>query len=81
MAARSIARAESNEAVPSSGTRSNVEASAIAAHRSASAVCPSIMASQHHEGGILLDRRAAKHREPALQDRHLARLVRLQGQL
>ena len=40
MHGRSIARADSNDAVPSSGTRSNEAASTIAAHRSASAVCP-----------------------------------------
>ena len=38
--ARSIARAESNEAEPSSGTWSNEAASAIAAHRYAAAACP-----------------------------------------
>ena len=40
MTARSMARAESNDAVPSSGTWSNDAASTTAAHRSASAVCP-----------------------------------------
>ena len=40
MNARSIARAESNDAEPSAGTRSNDAASTIAAHRWASAVCP-----------------------------------------
>ena len=38
--ARNMARAESNDAEPSAGTRSNDAASTIAAHRSASAVCP-----------------------------------------
>ena len=40
MTARSMARAESNDAVPSIGTWSNEAASTIAAHRSAAAVCP-----------------------------------------
>ena len=43
---RSIARAESNDAVPSSGIRSYEAASMIAAHRSASAVCPVKAATQ-----------------------------------
>lgn len=38
--ARSMARAESNDAVPSIGTWSNDAASTVAAHRSAAAVCP-----------------------------------------
>ena len=40
MTARNIARAESNDAVPSTGARSNDAASTIAAQRCASAVCP-----------------------------------------
>ena len=46
MNARNIARAESNDAVPSTGTRSNEAASRIAAHRCASAVCPVNTATQ-----------------------------------
>lgn len=46
MMARSMARAESNEAVPSVGARSKDAASMIAAHRWASAVCPVIAVTQ-----------------------------------
>ena len=44
--ARNIARAESNDAVPSTGTQSNDAASMIAAHRCASVVCPVNAATQ-----------------------------------
>ena len=40
MAARSMAHAESNDAVPSTGIGSNEAVSRNAAHRCASAVCP-----------------------------------------
>ena len=46
MTARSIARPDSNEAVPSAGTRSKDAVSRIAAHRCASAVCPVIAVIQ-----------------------------------
>ena len=43
---RNIARAESNDAVPSTGTLSNDAASMIAANRCASVVCPDNAAIQ-----------------------------------
>ena len=79
-----MARADSNDAVPSSGTWSNDAASAIAAHRSAAAVCPVNVrhpACQHDERWIRLDGSVAQCSEPSLDSRDLARAVGRQRQL
>ena len=62
---RNMARADSNEAVPSSGTWSNDAASATAAQRCASVVWPvntAIQAGEHRERRVRRDTRVAERR-------------------
>ena len=82
--ARNIARAESNDAVPSTGTRSNEAASTIAAQRSRLGGLPGQHrdpAGQHGQRRVVLDRGVAERREPPLHGRHVPGLVGRQGQL
>ena len=84
MTARNIARAESNDAEPSSGTASNDAASTIAAQRWASVGLPGQHrdpAGEHGERGVVLDAGVAERREPPLHGRHLADAVRGEDQL
>ena len=84
MTARSMARAESNDAVPSSGTWSNDAASTIAAQRCAAAGCPVNAATQPAStasGGYPSTADVAQRREPPLDGRHLAGAVGRQHQL
>ena len=67
--ARNIARAESNDAEPSSGTASNDAPSTTAAQRWASVVCPVSTATQPARtasGGYPSMLGVAERREPAL---------------
>ena len=83
MTARNIARAEANDAEPSSGTWFHDAASATAAHRSASEVSPVREGDppcQDDQRRVTLDPRVAERMDPLLHGGHLTGAVGGQDQ-